>query len=240
MMKKYEITTMQVESYCDAAPEITIKLFATDNEVSSSDVEILKKSIEGIVCPDNGFRYVDYSSFYSGRGNGKSNWRRTFADAVMRREIEDKEKKKFEIKRVILHNPATIIFWADGTKTVVKCQDGDVYSPETGLAMCYMKKALGNKSNFNNTFKKHIPEQSESVDNGKKKSTKTYSHLNSEAVYRILRENKSSVAELARSVGVDKSAVYTWLRGGGVKRRNISKLVKVLHVPEEVIIKEEK
>lgn len=51
--------------------------------------------------------------------------------------------------------------WADGTKTMVKCQDGDLYSEETGLAVCIAKKALGNKGNFNNIFKKWIPKHSE-------------------------------------------------------------------------------
>lgn len=65
---------------------------------------------------------------------------------------------KFEIKNVIFSNPATIVFWADGTKTVVKCQEDDIYSEEVGLALCFAKKALGNKSNFNNVFKKWVPE----------------------------------------------------------------------------------
>ncbi len=65
----------------------------------------------------------------------------------------------FAIKDVIFSNPATIVLWADGTKTVVKCQEGDVYSEEVGLALCFAKKALGNKSNYNNVFKKWIPEE---------------------------------------------------------------------------------
>ena len=64
----------------------------------------------------------------------------------------------FEIRDVIFNDPATIVLWADGTKTVVKCQEDDVYSPDVGLAMCFTKKALGNKSNFNNVFKKWVPE----------------------------------------------------------------------------------
>lgn len=63
----------------------------------------------------------------------------------------------FQIVRVIFSNPATIVFWADGTKTVVKCQEGDVYSEETGLAMAIVKKVFGNKGNFNEVFKKFIP-----------------------------------------------------------------------------------
>lgn len=63
-----------------------------------------------------------------------------------------------DIKDVIFNKPATIILWNDGTKTVVKCQDGDEYSEELGLAMCIAKKALGNKGNFNDVFKKWVPE----------------------------------------------------------------------------------
>lgn len=51
-----------------------------------------------------------------------------------------------QIKKVIYNNPATIIFWADGTKTVVQCQPEDEYDPEKGLALAIAKKALGNTS----------------------------------------------------------------------------------------------
>lgn len=70
----------------------------------------------------------------------------------------------FEINRVIFSNPATIVFWADGTKTVVKCQEGDEYSKETGLAMAIAKKVFGNKGNFNEVFKKFIPEYGKGED----------------------------------------------------------------------------
>ena len=63
------------------------------------------------------------------------------------------------ITGVIFNDPATIVFWGDGSKTVVKCQDDDVFDPEKGLAMAISKKALGNKSNFNNEFKKWLPEE---------------------------------------------------------------------------------
>lgn len=56
-------------------------------------------------------------------------------------------KGRFEPEKVIYNNPATIVIWKDGTKTVVKKQDSDpVYDPEKGLAICFMKKALGNTS----------------------------------------------------------------------------------------------
>lgn len=56
------------------------------------------------------------------------------------------------IKDVIFNNPATIVIWADGTKTVVKCTNEE-FDPEKGLAMAIAKKALGNKGNYYETFK---------------------------------------------------------------------------------------
>ena len=63
--------------------------------------------------------------------------------------------KPFKIKKVIFNDPATIVLWADGTKTVVKCGKDDVYDKEKGLALCFMKKALDNKGNYNNVLKEH-------------------------------------------------------------------------------------
>lgn len=49
-----------------------------------------------------------------------------------------------DIKKVIFNGPATIILWDDGTKTVVKCKEGDPYSKEAGFALCLLKKLSGN------------------------------------------------------------------------------------------------
>ena len=55
-------------------------------------------------------------------------------------------------KKVIFSGPATTILWKDGTKTTVKCQEGDEWAPDVGIAMCYLKKMLGNKGNYNKIF----------------------------------------------------------------------------------------
>ena len=68
--------------------------------------------------------------------------------------------KRTKIKNVIFNDPATIVFWADNTKTVVKCGENDIYDPEKGLAMAVAKKYLGtNKShsNYMDEFKKWLP-----------------------------------------------------------------------------------
>ena len=50
-----------------------------------------------------------------------------------------------KIKKVIFNDPATIVMWNDGTKTVVKCGTGDDFDPEKGVAMCVVKKTIGLK-----------------------------------------------------------------------------------------------
>jgi len=66
--------------------------------------------------------------------------------------------KKYFIKKVIFKDPLTIVLWMNGDKTIVKCQEGDIYDPEKGLAMAICKYAYGNKSRYNEVFKKWLPE----------------------------------------------------------------------------------
>lgn len=60
------------------------------------------------------------------------------------------------IKRVIFNPPATIILWTDGTKSVVKCQNGEPFDAEKGFALAYLKKLLGNKNEFNKEIHKWV------------------------------------------------------------------------------------
>jgi hypothetical protein len=62
-----------------------------------------------------------------------------------------------KIKNVIFNAPATIVFWTDGTKTVVKCGRGDKWDPEKGLAMACAKKLLGNEEGYHKSLEKHLP-----------------------------------------------------------------------------------
>ena len=61
------------------------------------------------------------------------------------------------IKEVIFNNPATIVFWSDGTKTVSKCHGNDNYNAETGFMICCMKKLVGS-TNFKKALKDWVPE----------------------------------------------------------------------------------
>ena len=44
------------------------------------------------------------------------------------------------IERVIFHKPATIVFWEDGEKTVVKTSPSDVFDKEKAILWAYVLK----------------------------------------------------------------------------------------------------
>lgn len=77
--------------------------------------------------------------------------------------IKPREYTLPSIKNVYFNDPMTVVLWNDGSKTIVRCQKGDTYSKETGLSLCIAKKALGNKPNFNDIFKKWIPKEKKPV-----------------------------------------------------------------------------
>lgn len=61
------------------------------------------------------------------------------------------------IKNVIFNYPVTIVLWNDGTKTIVKCE-GEDFDPEKGIAMAFMKRAMGNKGSYYNIIRKWLEE----------------------------------------------------------------------------------
>ena len=70
---------------------------------------------------------IDPEKFYlvTGRKNAKTLFMQNLLKNVF----------GFKIKDVIFNDPATIVFWEDGGKTVVQCQNGEEFDPEKGLAM---------------------------------------------------------------------------------------------------------
>jgi len=84
-------------------------------------------------------------------GSVKFHWPEGFTIGSWSLEINSKHPT---ITDVIFNDPATIVFWSDKTKTVVKTQNGDPFDKEKGLALAMAKKLYGNKGNFNNEFHK--------------------------------------------------------------------------------------
>ena len=52
-------------------------------------------------------------------------------------------RPKVYITKVLYNNPATIVFWSDGTQTRNVCPKDTLYNPDTGLAFCVLKKFMG-------------------------------------------------------------------------------------------------
>lgn len=98
-----------------------------------------------------------YPYMFLARSNGKSLIQAKAIFEYLKNDVEFTNalynSRQFAIKDVIFNDPATIVLWADGTKTVVKA-DKEAFDPEKGLAMAISKKALGNKGNYFDIFKK--------------------------------------------------------------------------------------
>lgn len=86
-------------------------------------------------------------------------WEETYVPNINLREMFRTKKENNDmpyIKKVIFNNPATIVFWSDGTKTVSKAHGEDKFDKEIGLTVCIAKKAMGNKKKWDQVFKKWI------------------------------------------------------------------------------------
>lgn len=76
-------------------------------------------------------------------------------------------KKMPVIMKVIFNSPATIILWGDGTKTVCKTSEGDMYNPEVGFAMCIAKKYMGSRHQIEKKCKPYYGEYTFEVEDTK-------------------------------------------------------------------------
>ena len=69
----------------------------------------------------------------------------------------------YAVKKIIYNPPATIVFWEDGSKTVVKCAQYDEYDPYYGFLAALAKKVYGNPSRVRKIVDKWAPEEEESL-----------------------------------------------------------------------------
>ena len=118
------------------------------------------------------------------------------------------------IKNVIFSGPCTIVQWTDGDKTIVRCENED-FDPEKGLAMAIVKKLFGtneSKTNYNDIFKKWIPEEEEVPEFLNKKMNvsedKKY-HTVKDAMY-------MPVKQYANMTGMSKSTIIRHINKGKI------------------------
>lgn len=136
----FTVELKEFNKYCYLLIRANLEAIKTTIDLAKNRYYAEEKGKELIMSP-----YIDYNYAYRGSNKSLEMWAEWSAI-------------QFDIKKVIFNAPATIVIWTDGTKTVVKCGDEDVYDPEKGLAMCFTKRALGNKGNYYNTIKKHLKE----------------------------------------------------------------------------------
>lgn len=111
--------------------------------------------------------YVFLNSNYIKRADGKY-----IASAV---------NSYFDIEKVIFNGPATIVVWKDGTKTIVKCEEGTTYSKEEAIDQAILKKLFLTNSHHKRVLKDLISEKSVEQNN-KKKLKKEHTNYIQEAV----------------------------------------------------------
>ena len=93
------------------------------------------------------------------------------------------------IKDVIFAPPATIVYWSDGSKTVVKCSEKDVFDSEKGLAMAIAKRCGGNKGSYYKEIQNWVEKS------GKKYPGKPYtenSSVENDALKKYIAQAKKS------------------------------------------------
>ena len=58
--------------------------------------------------------------------------------------------------KIIVNGPATIVFWQDGTKTVVKCTKGEKWDIYHAFSAALAKKVYGNNSRIHKILKTKV------------------------------------------------------------------------------------
>ena len=164
---RWKVTSININGCSYASPEITVELnamFGPDTDgcfgtehIKADDIakELetkLNRSGDTVYNPI--FRYRDkmYDPIF--RRNEKTEYQYAFYRNMLNSIYGTNPYYRPEIKNVIFNDPATIVFWTDGTKTVVKCQEGDEFDPEKGLTMAIAKKVYSNKGSYCNVIKK--------------------------------------------------------------------------------------
>lgn len=59
-----------------------------------------------------------------------------------------------KVKKLIFHDPATIVYWEDGSKTVVKCMEGTPFNEYYGFVCALAKKIYGSNSAIDREIQK--------------------------------------------------------------------------------------
>ena len=108
--------------------------------------------LDFMFCPEpSEFKPIDIDVVFSSRPT--TDKEKETKNPVDSFETKQSTNRRVKIRDVIFSDPATVVFWDDNTKTVVKTRGGEKYDKEKGLAMAIVKKITGNTGNYYEIFK---------------------------------------------------------------------------------------
>lgn len=176
--------------------------------------EKLDKAVQNIKLDVPSLHPISTLNIYKEVGKWSETWPTSchldIRDMADMRKEKAKEKTTMkttitlDIKKVIFNDPATIVIWADGTKTVVKCKEGETYSKWAGLALCYAKRINGEK--FHSAFKHWCKEDEDTTEETGYSSGSAYSIADGFAEFG--KNARTCLETMAKAFNGDSSIDY--------------------------------
>lgn len=102
----------------------------------------------------------------------------------------------YKVKRIIYNDPATIVFWNDGTKTVVKRGPAETFNKYTAFCAALAKKMYGNNSRVNKI-----------VNEGEDQTSKNHTKNLAEQILHLRYKQHMSVAKIAAKLDISEGTV---------------------------------
>ena len=134
--------------------------------------------------------------------------------------IRDSDREAMEPEKIIFNPPATIVYWGDGSKTVVKAAKGEKFDPYTGFCYAFTERYFGGISLIKKTCQRRstgLPEASSAIVEGHKEdipeNKRELTPFESKSVAylrRIVCDKFSegwSMAEIAKRFKMDESDI---------------------------------
>lgn len=114
---------------------------------------------------------------------------------------------KRRIKDIFRSGNATVVRWADGTKTVIKLSENDIDDPEKAFMVAYFIKLFG-KSGYNKLMK--MARESANNTQVSKKQKKLEARIKT---IKKMHELGMSVEDISEALGIDEDTVRTLSNG---------------------------
>ena len=234
-----------ITSSLDQSPSHWMEMTAAQKlEKEMSNIKTDKKLVGSI---SSGYSYIDTDIAYKIEELNKKHLITDYNKMYVKKKKKKMDSKLYDcrtfvggivtkpqdlIKNVIFSGPCTIVQWSDGDKTIVRCDNED-FDLEKGLAMAIVKELFGtneSKSNYNDIFKKWIPEEEEVPEFLNKKM-----NVSEDKKYHIVKDAMyMPVKQYANMTGMSKSTIIRHINKGkifGAKKDKTGKwLIPIVEV----------